>query len=683
MHPQSSDWLIISFAYLFLVCSLSLMQPWIRRWSAVLYPHQQHRIFLAITIGGSFATTAHLLIVKSLSSWLIGVALSNYALTCLFIYYAYTIRPNPQQRLAFYEILGASLVGIVLIGLLIVNWFFIIFQTPTVQLSLAINLLLGVCFYSATYTILLLRLQRQFTNLQLLPINSVIALVFTFLNTSYLSTEQPYYQILYLSLITLIAVTCLVAGLRWLYLQVIHQSDTLAYAQQTLDQLHHTQDSLAQLAHYDALTSLYNRRAFMEKFTEHLQEARQSDHKLAVLFIDLDNFKQINDSMGHAAGDELLRIIARRLRSVLRNHDLIGRIGGDEFCLIAPISHVNEAKTIAARILQKMQEPIAISGRAVTTTTSIGISLFPYDGENQELLLKNADYALYQSKGSGRNTLNFYSDLLQHKSHRELQIQRELQQAIAQSELFLHYQPVVRLIDNQVVALEALVRWQHPDKGILTPEHFINIAEFNGFVDLVDTWVIRHICRDWKEFATTHPDLRISMNCSAMNLNNDHFLHEMSTILDTELVSSRHFLLEISEAVLYEYRHKAPIFLSKLQQSGIQLIIDDFGSSASSLMWLRTLPVREIKLDRCLLLAADHAVNGMVPALITMAHHLGWQVTTKGVEQEEHLTFLQQHQCDYGQGYSLGKPMRKEELRLWLQIQQQVSTMQSGIPDEM
>ena len=439
------------------------------------------------------------------------------------------------------------------------------------------------------------------------------------------------------------------------------QAGNLEKTQLLVEGMHDSRSRLEQMAHFDALTSLYNRHAFMDAFTHRLHEARQSRGKLAVLFIDLDNFKNVNDSLGHAAGDELLRIVSRRIRSVLRGHDLIGRIGGDEFCLVAPISNTEEAKSIAGRILHKMQEPIAISGRTVITTTSIGISLFPYDGESQDVLIKNADYALYQSKGSGRNTLNFYSDYLSHKSHRELKIQQDLQKAISQSELFLLYQPVHSLDSGKTIAVEALIRWQHPEKGILTPEHFLNIAEFNGFVDLVDTWVTRKICRDLGVLAEKGHRPLVSMNCSAMNLNNDRFIGEISQILDEEGIERSRFNLELSEAVLFEYRHKAPVFLSRLQGSGIGLVIDDFGSGSSSLVWLKTLPIRELKLDRCLLSASkeDHDI---IHALIAMAHRMTWRVTAKGVETPEQIQMLRDARCNSAQGYGLGRPLRIHEL---------------------
>lgn len=452
--------------------------------------------------------------------------------------------------------------------------------------------------------------------------------------------------------------------------KILEQASDLAQKQNIVDKLSDDQQSLSRLAHYDTLTTLYNRHAFMDAFAARLNEARQAANKLAVLFIDLDNFKKINDTMGHSAGDELLRIVSRRLRSVLRGHDLIGRIGGDEFCLVAPISSTAEAKVIATRILNKMQEPITISGHLATTTISIGISLFPYDGDGQDQLIKNADTALYQSKGSGRNTLNFYSDYLQHKSHRELAIQKDLHSAITQSQLFLDYQPVIRLADNRIVALEALVRWQHPEKGILTPEHFINIAEFNGFVELVDMWVIRNICRDIKTLAHQKSPLRISMNCSSLNINNDRFIPDAERILDEEKIEKKWFCFELSEAVLYEHRHKAPVFLSRLSQSGIKLIVDDFGSSASSLLWLKTLPITELKLDRCLLLDPSNPNDTeIVAALIAMSHKLGWRVTAKGVELQEQIALLTNEKCDFAQGFAYGKPMRLEDIVIKLQQQ--------------
>jgi diguanylate cyclase (GGDEF)-like protein len=447
------------------------------------------------------------------------------------------------------------------------------------------------------------------------------------------------------------------------YNKIQQQTQELAKALDVAHKLSSDQSSLEQLAHYDSLTGLFNRHAFMDAFSARLTEAKQGANKLAVMFIDLDNFKHINDSLGHSAGDELLRIVSRRLRSVLRGHDLIGRIGGDEFCLIAPIGSTPEAKVIGNRILHKMQEPITISGQVANTTISIGISLFPYDGDSQDILIKNADNALYQSKGCGRNTLNFYSDYLQHKSHRELALQKDLHAAITQSQLFIQYQPVVRLSDKKLVSLEALVRWQHPEKGILTPEQFINIAEFNGFVELVDKWVIRQICKDIKILHQQLHPLVISMNCSSLNLSNDNFITDTLNILKEEKVDSHWFCFELSENVLYEHRHKAPIFLSKLNQSGLKLIVDDFGSGVSSLIWLKTLPVIELKLDRSLLLDPNNTEdNEIISALIAMSHKLGWKVTAKGVELSEQTALLAQEHCDNAQGYMFGKPMRFDEI---------------------
>lgn len=447
------------------------------------------------------------------------------------------------------------------------------------------------------------------------------------------------------------------------YNKIQQQAAELAKVQDIAHKLSGDHSSLEQLAHYDSLTGLFNRHAFMDAFAARLTEAKQGANKLAVMFIDLDNFKRINDTLGHSAGDELLRIVSRRLRSVLRGHDLIGRIGGDEFCLIAPIGSTPEAKVIGNRILHKMQEPITISGQIANTTISIGISLFPYDGDSQDILIKNADNALYQSKGCGRNTLNFYSDYLQHKSHRELALQKDLHAAITQSQLFIQYQPVLRLSDKKLVSLEALVRWQHPEKGILTPEQFINIAEFNGFVELVDKWVIRQICKDIKTLHQKKYPLTISMNCSALNLSNDNFIPDSIYILKEEKVDLHSFCFELSENVLYEHRHKAPIFLSKLNQSGLKLIVDDFGSGVSSLIWLKTLPVIELKLDRSLLLDPhNNQDKEIISALIAMSHKLGWTVTAKGVELQEQIQLLEQEQCDNAQGYIFGKPMRFNDI---------------------
>jgi diguanylate cyclase (GGDEF)-like protein len=508
-----------------------------------------------------------------------------------------------------------------------------------------------LCIFIAIFMVISYRLSLGSINLFIIPIT---------LNEHEISGKTIFALIT--STILLIIILFLFFAI-FAYNKILEQATNLEQNQNLMDKLNNEHQSLEQLAHYDTLTGLFNRRAFMDAFSARLNESRQAANKLAIMFIDLDNFKTINDTLGHSAGDELLRIISRRLRSVLRGHDLIGRIGGDEFCLVAPISSTAEAKMIATRILQKIQQPITISGHVANTTISIGISLFPYDGDGQDQLIKNADTALYQSKGSGRNTLNFYSDYLQSKSHRELSIQKDLQSAISKSQLFLDYQPVVRLSDQKTVALEALVRWQHPEKGILTPEHFINIAEFNGFVELVDMWVIRRICHDIKRLTANNTPLKISMNCSALNINNDKFIPDALQILEEEGIDKKWFCFELAESVLYEHRHKAPVFLSKLNQSGIKLIIDDFGSSGSSLLWLKTLPIIELKLDRCLLLDSRNPHDAeIVAALIAMSHKLGWQVTAKGVELKEQIALLTKEQCDYAQGYAFGKPIRFEDI---------------------
>ncbi|MBK6756948.1 MAG: EAL domain-containing protein [Moraxellaceae bacterium] len=480
-----------------------------------------------------------------------------------------------------------------------------------------------------------------------------------------LSNQQVFEKIAFAIISSVFAtlLSLLFLGLLFAYHKIKAQAQELIKLRDVTHKLSGDHSSLEQLAHYDSLTGLFNRHAFMDAFTARLNEAKQGANKLGVLFIDLDNFKLINDTLGHSAGDELLRIVSRRLRSVLRNHDLIGRIGGDEFCLITPITSLPEAKVIANRVLHKMQEPITISGQVANTTISIGISLFPYDGDSQDILIKNADNALYQSKGSGRNTISFYSDYLQHKSHRELRLQKDLHIAITQSQLFIQYQPVVRLSDKKIISLEALVRWQHPEKGILTPESFINIAEFNGFVELVDKWVIKKICKDIKLLHQNNTPLLVTMNCSALNMSNDHFITDTLEILENENIDPQWFCFELSENILYEYRHKAPIFLSKLNLSGLKLIVDDFGSGASSLMWLKTLPITEIKLDRCLLLDPHNPEETVIiSALIAMSHQLDWKVTAKGVEMLEQTELLIKEQCDYVQGYAFGKPARLEDI---------------------
>ncbi len=449
-------------------------------------------------------------------------------------------------------------------------------------------------------------------------------------------------------------------GVAWADKKLQRKELDLLHVNNLLRELEQVKVKLQDVAHYDALTNLPNRRAFNDSFAEKLQAHIQHKQSLAVMFLDIDHFKRVNDSLGHDAGDELLKVVAERVRSVLRREDVIARLGGDEFCVLASLGNMTEARNLSQRIMQRMKEPITLAGRRVTMTTSIGISLYPDDGETCEELLKHADLALYQAKSSGRNNLHFFSRHLKNKATFELQLEEELRLALARDEgLFLCYQPILDLHSGQVTKLEALVRWQHPQLGLLMPDRFIGVAEANGFIAELDAWVLRRACRDLVILtAQGLHDLRVAVNCSALNLSREDLADEVQrTLRDTGLRPQR-LELEVTENALMSNVNQALRLLERIRNLGVSVSIDDFGTGYSSLAYLKRLPLDTLKIDRSFVMdiPESHADMEIVQAIVGMAHTLHLQVVAEGVETREQLEFLRSHGCDFIQGYLLSKP---------------------------
>ncbi|MHC8352556.1 putative bifunctional diguanylate cyclase/phosphodiesterase [Pseudomonas sp. RT4P38] len=435
-----------------------------------------------------------------------------------------------------------------------------------------------------------------------------------------------------------------------------------------LSQLDQARMSLQQVAHYDALTNLINRRGFNQIFAEKLIEKTNEGGMLAVLFLDIDHFKRINDSLGHDAGDELLKVLASHIKSSVRSHDdVVARFGGDEFCILIGLHDREEARHMAQRIMLKMKEPIELSGRRMVMTTSIGISLFPEDGKTCEELLKNADLALYQSKGSGRNSLHFFSSSLRTRATMELQLEEELRHALREDTgLMIHYQPIYDLKSGQVTKLEALIRWQHPIHGLLTPERFIGIAEANGLIAELDNWVLRKACEDLGELSRHGcEELKIAVNCSPLNLAREELADEIEYALRVAGVAPERLELEVTENALMGNIANTLMLLRQIRALGVSLSIDDFGTGYSSLAYLKRLPLNTLKIDRSFIQDIPKATQDMeiVQAIIVMAHTLHLQVVTEGVETFEQYDFLERQGSDFVQGYLLSRPVPLEELR--------------------
>ena len=447
-----------------------------------------------------------------------------------------------------------------------------------------------------------------------------------------------------------------------------HKEHDLQRVNALLSQLDQARMSLQQVAHYDALTNLVNRRGFNQLFAEKLSEKTKEGGMLAVVFLDIDHFKRINDSLGHDAGDELLKVLAGHIKSSVRSHeDVVARFGGDEFCILIGLHDREEARQMAQRIMMKMKEPIELAGRRMVMTTSIGISLFPEDGSTCEELLKNADLALYQSKGNGRNGLNFFSANLKTRATLELQLEEELRHALRENTgLMLYYQPIFDLKTGLVSKLEALVRWQHPVHGLLSPERFITIAEANGLIAELDNWVLRKACEDLSELSRQGCEaLRIAVNCSPLNLAREELADEIEQALRVAGVAPQRLELEVTENALMGNIANTLVLLRQIRALGVSLSIDDFGTGYSSLAYLKRLPLNTLKIDRSFIQEIPESTQDMeiVQAIIIMAHTLHLQVVTEGVETLEQYEFLERYGCDFVQGYLLSRPVPLAELR--------------------
>ncbi|MGJ7514612.1 putative bifunctional diguanylate cyclase/phosphodiesterase [Pseudomonas baetica] len=447
-----------------------------------------------------------------------------------------------------------------------------------------------------------------------------------------------------------------------------HKEHDLQRVNSLLSQLDQARMSLQQVAHYDPLTNLTNRRGFNQLFAEKLIEKNHSGGMLAVLFLDIDHFKRINDSLGHDAGDELLKVLAGHIKGSARSHeDVVARFGGDEFCMLINLNDREEARQMAQRIMLKMKEPIELAGRRMVMTTSIGISLFPEDGKTCDELLKNADLALYQSKGSGRNGLNFFSANLKTRATLELQLEEELRYALREDTgLTLHYQPIYDLKTGQVSKLEALIRWQHPVHGLLAPDRFIPLAEANGLIIELDNWVLRKACEDLGELSRQSCEtLKIAVNCSPLSLAREELAGQIEHALRSAGVAPQRLELEVTENALMGNIADTLEFLRQIRALGVSLSIDDFGTGYSSLAYLKRLPLNTLKIDRSFIQDIPNSTQDLeiVQAIIAMAHTLHLEVVTEGVETFEQYQFLECYGCDFVQGYLLSCPVPLEELR--------------------
>jgi diguanylate cyclase (GGDEF)-like protein/PAS domain S-box-containing protein len=421
------------------------------------------------------------------------------------------------------------------------------------------------------------------------------------------------------------------------------------------------EDQLLHLATHDALTALPNRALFLDRLRQAAHHARRTARLTAVLFMDLDDFKTINDTLGHPCGDELLGQVAQRLTSGLRSGDTVGRLGGDEFALILEgMERTADICALVEKLQAQLAEPYELQGRRVSLSSSIGITLYPNDDEDPLALLRKADIAMYQAKKLGRGGYKFYAAEMDNDMQERLELREDLRHAVARGELLLHYQPKVDLESGRVRGMEALVRWNHPVKGLISPATFIPIAEASDLILALDLWVLRAACtqnRAWQAMGL--PPLRVAVNLSARQFADGELVTNVARTLAETGLEACYLELEITESMVMEYPDVSLRTLHGLKTLGVFLSIDDFGTGYSSLSYLRRFPVDTIKIDRSFVLEAPGNANdaAIASAIISMAHRLGLQVVAEGVETRAHVEFLSHHQCDEIQGFFISRPL--------------------------
>ncbi len=442
-----------------------------------------------------------------------------------------------------------------------------------------------------------------------------------------------------------------------------------------------TKDRLRQMAYYDSLTSLPNRRLFTEQLDLLLRLAKRNNETLALLFLDLDNFKRINDSLGHSAGDQLLREVGSRLAGCVRDSDVVAhyvesgpkidvsRLGGDEFTVVLnQVDCADSARMVAQRLLDALSEPMEIGGHELVVTPSIGIALAPGDADDVDGLLKAADTAMYHAKAAGKNNCLFYHSDMDAAGVDRLQLEADLRRALERNEFVLHYQPQVDTRDGSVVGAEALVRWEHPQKGMIPPFRFIPLMEEMGFIGALGEWVLREACQQMKAFEAKGLKLpKVAVNVSALQFNSAFIRSVKAVLKETDLAPEK-LELELTEGVVMGDARATIEAVTELKRMGVSLSIDDFGTGYSSLSYLSRFPLDELKIDRSFVIEFDKSENdaSLVIAIIAMARSLNLRLVAEGVETQEQYEFLTSNGAHIIQGYLFSKPVPAHELQTLL-----------------
>jgi diguanylate cyclase (GGDEF)-like protein len=429
-------------------------------------------------------------------------------------------------------------------------------------------------------------------------------------------------------------------------------------------------EELQRTALHDTLTKLPNRILLEDRIGQAIVSARRSGEQCAVLFVDLDRFKIVNDSLGHFAGDELLKAVAQRLRSVVRGEDTVSRLGGDEFVvLLRAISKTEDAATVAGKILESLKVPVSVQGRDLPISLSIGISIFPTHGEAGRELIANADAAMYQAKKSGRNQFQFFGAEMETFYSDLLSLEIDLRHALDRGEFELHYQPKFNVETEEIAGWEALLRWRHPKKGLIKPDEFMPLADDTGLIVPIGEWMLREVCaqtRAWQRQGL--PGLRTAVNISGVQLRQKGMVSLVERALLDNGLAPESLELEITESVVMQDVVNMGVVLGRLRRMGVQIAIDDFGTGYSSLAYLKRLPIHTVKVDRSFVrdVARDPDDAAIVSAIVALAHNLRLKVIAEGVEHPTQLEFLRSLGVDEYQGYLRSRPLSAEDLARFL-----------------
>ena len=423
------------------------------------------------------------------------------------------------------------------------------------------------------------------------------------------------------------------------------------------------------LAYHDSLTGLPNRSLFFDRAVLALSQAERYNYRSAILFFDLDRFKQVNDSLGHNVGDALLRAVADRLQEVLRLGDTMARFGGDEFIILLPrVESADDAVAVAHKILRTTRQSVPIGSRELVITSSIGISIYPDDATDSESLIRNADTAMYRAKEHGRDQYELYSPAMSESALAKLELETRLRKALEKGELELHYHPLIRLKDHSILGVEALLRWRNPDYGYIPPQRFIEAAEVSGLILDIGEWVLKEACRQVSRWQTEHKvELTVCVNLSARQFRQPDLLLKVQRALAEAQLPPSSLELEITESSVMDDAEMTLDILRTLKGIGVRLSIDDFGSGYSSLSYLQKFPIDTLKLDRAFVAHSDRSGEGaIIKGVIAIAHGLGMKVVAEGVESEDQLTFLKNNFCDVVQGYLFTAPLQAHDFANFL-----------------